>query len=259
VGSLSPRDRLGDGADDNAPGKSNSFFEVLREHAGLAVSTVVISIGVLQILALAAYNSVSARAIVQYYGAVQLATLLVVQLAPMLALLAGTITAAWVIMQRIEGRRVPSWTAVLAAVAALIILSSIPILGLGIWLALTLVSAALGQLAWKRVQPSWIVFFFVTLVLSTFLALLQRQPVLPLEEVSVPKRPVLVGYVLQQADDSIVVLRERDRQVVRVPSTGASRQLCEAPPPQVRGPLQRLGRRAPHQAKGGGGIVPLLL
>ena len=230
------------GTDHNAPRLADSFFDLLRDHTGLAVSTVAISVGVLQILSLAAFNSVSALAIVQYYGVVQLATLLVVQLAPVVALIGGVVVAAWAVAEWRHRHRVAPWTAVLGALAGLLILSSIPIVDLGAWLVALVLLAAIGWFAWKWLSTTMLVLCCAATVLSIFLALLQSQPVLPTEELSVPGHAVLVGYVLQQTDDSIVVLRERDRQVVRVPSK-SNRQLCRLVP-QVRGPLQKFNYRS---------------
>lgn len=220
---------------------ADSFFDLLRDHTGLAVSTVAISIGVLQILSLAAFNSVSALAIVQYYGVVQLATLLVVQLAPVVGLIGGVVIAAWVLVEWRNGRPVAPWIAVLGALAGLLVLSSISIIDLGLSVAALAVLAAAGWLASKRTSTTKLMLYGAVMVLITFFALLRSQPVLPTEELSTPGHTVLVGYVLQQTDDSIVVLRERDRQVVRAPSK-SNRQLCRLVP-EVRGPLQKLNYR----------------
>jgi hypothetical protein len=227
--------------DRDGPRKGDLFFELVREHTGLAVSAVVISIGVLQILALAGFNSISAQAIVQYYGVAQLATLLVVQLAPVLALIAFWVLVVWVADRLANGRGVPLWTVVPILVAMLVVSSAVPMTTflVSLWLIAMCVAVVLivGWRGWKR-PPAWVVILCAVLVVSGFGALLLRRPVLPAEELSMPKRPVLVGFVLQQTDDSIVVLRERDRQVVRVPSA-SSRQLCELPLPQYRGSLKR--------------------
>ncbi len=127
------------------------------------------------------------------------------------------------------------WELILAGISFGIAMYTVAILPFALILASLLVLWATWRLltpVFYRLGPARltiVMFVLLGFVAGGVVTSAGAAEVLPLERVKPASSPLVIGYVLSEDDRWIVMLREEDRLLVRVPAAGTGREFCESP------------------------------
>lgn len=215
----------------------------LAEHAGLALSALLVVVTAIRLMAVAAFDPQTSVALLQQTGT---GTVLVasVLLGAYAAIPMGSgLFAGWLLGQKMRGQRVGGYTYV--ALAFLVAFNSLAI-SWAVWLPLFLgLGSYVALPAWRlaptasrpRPAPSALALartaeVCIGLIIAGVLLILlvTPNPWMPSERIEPQRGEPFTAYVLKDSDNEYVLLRNEQRAVMRMPRDDVRlRELCRRP------------------------------
>lgn len=214
---------------------ADPVIDLARANPALTVTALTSAIILVQVLDAARYQPESVLAIVNSAPTASILLGTVVQAVPWVITPLAVAGAAWARAEYQRGRR----AAVLYGGSFALFLLAMLIAPAVVVVGYVLVFGILDRLvtAWRSrraakqgrvlVQERLEIVYGLLIVMTLANVILLARPWMPPEAIQLSGQPVVVGYVLSDAGRWMSVLRDSDRQVVRIESTSVvSRTIC---------------------------------
>jgi hypothetical protein len=230
-----------------------------RNHLALLVSAASVFFVVIRILVVSHFDITTARALVGAQGAFDIA---VASLVPLASLIPLTSALVWLRLRMVGGRqplgpsKAPTLVASLAIVVSLLLLPPIVVVVIPLSVITSVPTVAWvrhwqqrrganqapatspygRQLESERRLKDVTLFVRMIAVVVVTLVTVSPDPWVPTEKVTTTSGQEIVGSVMKEADSQLVILRDKDRAVIRLKgATVIRRSICvTSRPPRIK-------------------------